>query len=169
MRKYIGTKEVKAMPMNLGEYIKTSGRNPYMNDGKMHGEDEPGYLVEYKDGYQSWSPAQAFEEAYKCSETFLDRLAIELDELCDKQDKLYKFFKTDTYKQLSDTEKILLNAQLVEMLAYSRILTLRIKYSKPVLSPDYCNIGTQPGTTEVPECGCNCCDCECDTTSEASE
>lgn len=53
------------MPMTLGEYIKKSGRNPYEKDGKMHGENEPGYFVRYKDGYESWSPAGAFEEAYR--------------------------------------------------------------------------------------------------------
>lgn len=37
MKKYIGTKEVEAMPMTLGELINKSGRNPYENDGKMHG------------------------------------------------------------------------------------------------------------------------------------
>lgn len=65
MKKYIGTKEVKAMPMTLGEFIKTSGRNPYANDGKMHGDNEEGYLVEYADGYQSWSPKEVFEKAYR--------------------------------------------------------------------------------------------------------
>ena len=54
MKKYIGTKQVEAMPMTLGEYIKKSGRNPYEKDGKIHAEDEEGYLVKYKDGYESW-------------------------------------------------------------------------------------------------------------------
>lgn len=43
--------------------------------------DKAGYLVEYEDGYQSWSPADVFEKAYKPSETRLDRLHIECDEL----------------------------------------------------------------------------------------
>ena len=29
MKKYIGTKEVEAIPMTLGEFINKSGRNPY--------------------------------------------------------------------------------------------------------------------------------------------
>lgn len=65
MKKYIGTKQVEAMPMTLGEYIAKTGRNPYEKDGKMHGGNEPGYLVKYKDGYESWSPAEPFEEAYR--------------------------------------------------------------------------------------------------------
>lgn len=28
------------------------------------GEDDTGYYVLYKDGYESWSPTQAFEEGY---------------------------------------------------------------------------------------------------------
>lgn len=65
MKNYIGTKQVKAEPCTLGEFIAKKGRNPYQNDGKIHGNNEQGYLVEYKDGYQSWSPKEAFEEAYK--------------------------------------------------------------------------------------------------------
>lgn len=65
MKTYVGTKTVKAKPCTLGEFIKLTGRNPYANDGKMHGENEEGYLVEYKDGYKSWSPKDVFEEAYK--------------------------------------------------------------------------------------------------------
>lgn len=40
MKKYIGTKEVEAIPMTLGEFINKSGRNPYEHDGKMHGNNE---------------------------------------------------------------------------------------------------------------------------------
>lgn len=65
MKKYIGTKKVEAEPMNLGEFINKSGRNPYANDGKMHGDDEPGYFVKYADGYESWSPTEPFEKAYR--------------------------------------------------------------------------------------------------------
>lgn len=65
MKKYIGTKQVEAMPMTLGEYIKKSGRNPYQNSQDMHGENEPGYLVRYKDGYESWSPKDVFDETYR--------------------------------------------------------------------------------------------------------
>lgn len=65
MKKYIGTKQVEAMPMTLGEYIATSGRDPYEKDQKNHDKNEPGYFVKYKDGYESWSPAEPFEEAYR--------------------------------------------------------------------------------------------------------
>lgn len=65
MKKYIGTKQVEAMPMTLGGFIGMTGRNPYANDGKMHEDNEPGYFVQYKDGYESWSPKDVFEEAYR--------------------------------------------------------------------------------------------------------
>ena len=71
MEKYIGTKEIKAVPMTRGEYNKyrvweiPADENP---------EDE-GYLVEYLDspssnhpnheGYVSWSPTEVFEKSYK--------------------------------------------------------------------------------------------------------
>ena len=31
MKKYIGTKQVEAEPMTLGDYVKKTGRNPYVN------------------------------------------------------------------------------------------------------------------------------------------
>lgn len=46
--RYIGTKEIVAWPAE--------------KDG------QPGYGVKYADGYTSWSPKEAFEEAYRISE-----------------------------------------------------------------------------------------------------
>ena len=54
MKNYIGVKIVKAEPMEKGGIA--------------------GYKVRYKDGYESWSPKEVFEEAYKeldCKE-FID-------------------------------------------------------------------------------------------------
>jgi len=45
MKTYIGVKIIKAEPIE--------------KDGK------PGYKVKYKDGYESWSPKEVFEEAYR--------------------------------------------------------------------------------------------------------
>jgi len=71
MQKYIGTKQVKAKPMNRAEYNEYRGWNlPEDEDG----EDE-GYLIEYLDGgkpnhpdhegYISWSPSGVFHNAYQ--------------------------------------------------------------------------------------------------------
>ena len=60
MKSYIGTKLIKATPMNLGEY------NEYKGWDMPTGEDpaREGYLVVYSDSYESWSPKEVFESAY---------------------------------------------------------------------------------------------------------
>ena len=65
MKTYIGTKQIKAEPMNLDEFIEQTGRNPYANSSDMHNNNEKGYIVEYENGYKSWSPKDVFEKAYK--------------------------------------------------------------------------------------------------------
>ena len=73
MKLYTGTKTVKAMPMTMGEAYERK----LLKEGVRPSEcetDKAGYLVEYEGGYQSWSPAEPFEKAYKLSETFLKKL-----------------------------------------------------------------------------------------------
>lgn len=60
MPKYIGTKVVQAKPMSLKEAQKVLGR-----EIKPATVEEDGYLVEYKDGYKSWSPKSVFDDAYR--------------------------------------------------------------------------------------------------------
>lgn len=60
MKQYIGTKIVKAMPMTMTKAQEMLGR-----EIKPATVEEDGYLVEYKDGYKSWSPKSVFEEAYR--------------------------------------------------------------------------------------------------------
>ena len=64
MKKYVGIKQVQAEPMDLGEFIKKHGRNPYNGDPCMHSNNEHGYLVKYEDGYESWSPKEIFDESH---------------------------------------------------------------------------------------------------------
>jgi len=80
MKTYIGKKEVKAQPMTKGDafYANLLRQNTLAEAEK----NEPGYLVEYADGYQSWSPANVFEAAYKVADTALDRVNIEADDFC---------------------------------------------------------------------------------------
>lgn len=59
MKKFIGTKVIMAEPMTLTEAQKVLGR-----EIKPSTIEEDGYLVEYHDGYKSWSPKSVFEEAY---------------------------------------------------------------------------------------------------------
>lgn len=128
MKKYIGTKEVEAMPMTLGEFINHSGRNPYANSGDMHGNNEQGYLVKYKDGYESWSPKAVFDEAYKCSDSFLDRLHIEHNELIDKFEKCATFVDSDKFREVikEDYPAFLLWLQREIMGRYLQTLSCRI-------------------------------------------
>ena len=91
MEEYIGTKIVKAEPMNLGDY------NNYR--GWVIPEDEDpereGYLVKYPDDYVSWSPKEIFEEAYVRTEN--NKLAITAKGMNSKDFK--ERFKAE-YKQL---------------------------------------------------------------------
>ena len=60
MKKYTGTKTIKAMPMTMTEAQKVLGR-----ELKPAAVEEDGYLIEYKNGYKSWSPKSVFEETYR--------------------------------------------------------------------------------------------------------
>ena len=57
MERFIGTKIVYAEPVEVN--------------------GEAGYRVVYEDGYESWSPAEAFEEAYRRADGLPFGLAIE--------------------------------------------------------------------------------------------
>jgi Protein of unknown function (DUF2829) len=59
VKTYIGTKIIRAKPMTRVDVEALLHRNI---GGKQTG---PGYLVEYEDGYQSWSPKDVFEAAYR--------------------------------------------------------------------------------------------------------
>ena len=91
MKTYIGTKTVSAQPMLAKESLK----NGYKIGN--HKEDEDGYEVMYEDGYRSWSPKDVFKKAYRLSETYIDRLKIERDDLLNKLNKLHTY--------LSDNEQ----------------------------------------------------------------
>jgi len=53
MKMYIGTKLIKAAPQEC-----------QMDDHNSRAGD-PGYVVEYEDGYTSWSPKEVFDNAYR--------------------------------------------------------------------------------------------------------
>lgn len=60
MKEYLGIKKIKAKPMTLGMYNTYRGRLTPVNEDP----NAKGFLVEYSDGYQSWSPEKAFIDAY---------------------------------------------------------------------------------------------------------
>lgn len=128
MKKYTGTKTVKAMPMTMGEAYKRG----LLKRGVVPSEsetDKPGYLVEYEGGYLSWSPAEPFDKAYRPDETFLDRLIIEHDELKQRYDNLEKFLSTDfetIIKKVGNKQASLLHLQGSYMSNYLTVLETRL-------------------------------------------
>lgn len=65
MQQYIGVKIIKAEPQVCQKDIHNSKAG------------DPGYLVEYEDGYRSWSPAEVFVSAYRQTIGMTFGLAIE--------------------------------------------------------------------------------------------
>ena len=65
MQKYIGTKIIEAEPCKAWK------------DTKLHKAGEDGYKVRYPDGYESWSPKEVFERAYRPTDCMSFGLAIE--------------------------------------------------------------------------------------------
>jgi len=73
MVSYIGTKNILARPMTLGDYSRYNKHQGW--DIPTNQDAKEGYLVEYLDGgkpnhedhksYISWSPKEVFENAYR--------------------------------------------------------------------------------------------------------
>jgi len=68
---YIGTKIIQATPMTAEDAGRQLNRPIDTTNG------DKGYLVEYEGGYVSWSPASAFEKAYRQTDKMSFGLAIE--------------------------------------------------------------------------------------------
>ena len=126
MKKYIGTKEVSATPA-----WQIDG-TVYPKDGvvpeSMNRKD--GYKVVYEDGYESWSPKDVFEKAYKPSDTVLDRLKIERDELKERMEKIEALLGNGIYevvkKEGGIPQAVLLILQDSYMTIYLKVLETRI-------------------------------------------
>lgn len=124
MKNYIGKKQVKAEPLTLGLFIELTGRDPY-NNSKGHEENEPGYIVQYQDGYKSWSPKEVFERAYHPVDTFLERMELEIWELDEKLIKLSEFLVSDKFNSVDGKSQKLLKMQKCFMQNYADILNIR--------------------------------------------
>ncbi len=129
MKKYIGTKQIEAEPMTMGEAY----RRGLLHAGRVPSESEKskaGYYVKYDNGYESWSPADVFEKVYRVTDTFLDRLRIERDELHDRYVKAKNYLSSPlAEKQLTPREKGSLAAQVEFMRQYLLCVEERIKYA----------------------------------------
>lgn len=95
MKKYIGTKTVSATPMTRGEAYD----NNLLKKDAVPTEterDDRGYKVRYEGGYESWSPAETFEKAYRLAETDVDKLLIKMGHVCNEQEEIKKKFVDET-------------------------------------------------------------------------
>lgn len=77
MKQYIGVKIIQAEPGTMAEAVARKNGLP-KEDFKENGNaDKEGYIVQYPDGYVSWSPKKTFEEAYRRCDNMTFGLAIE--------------------------------------------------------------------------------------------
>lgn len=118
LKTYTGTKTIKATPMGASDAKHYGAQITDETIRKNIGND--GYLVEYPDGYRSWSPKKAFEDAYRISETEVDRMKIELADLNSRikevSDNLYN------PDRIANDERWLLKKQLDAMREYADTL-----------------------------------------------
>lgn len=124
MKLYIGTKTVKTMPMTMGEAYERK----LLKEGVRPSEcetDKAGYLVEYPDGYQSWYPADVFENAYSPSETILERMTIEYFDLDNKVRAYTRFLNSEMSNNIHLTTIGMLTAQIETMKEYLSLLNAR--------------------------------------------
>lgn len=131
MKKYIGTKQIEAEPMTMGEAYEKG----LLQAGRVPDESEKsnaGYHVRYQDGYESWSPAEPFEKAYKCADTFIDRLYVEHSDLMERFEKCATFVDSEKFREVvkDDYQAFLLSLQRDLMRRYAAILEQRIAISK---------------------------------------
>lgn len=116
-----------AEPMTYGEAHNRGliRENAYVEEYS----DNKGYHVVYPDGYESWSPAETFEASYKVSETPLDRVNIECEEVRERCNKLGQFIHNQNdgkdYQALPLGPRAMLLAQFHAMCAYNNLLDLR--------------------------------------------
>lgn len=140
-KQYTGTKTIMAAPMTKTEAEKVLGKSI---TPATPGEN--GYLVEYPDGYRSWSPASAFEAAYRVSETHVDRMK---NELADLNERICKATRViNTFGAIPVDERYLLKNQLDAMLRYASILFDRIRFavdSRVISEPCCCEAATKEG------------------------
>lgn len=121
---YTGTKTVYAAPLTRTEAATLLGRNLKSENS----DEEEGYLVQYEDGYQSWSPKSTFEKFYKPSDTFVERMRIEFDDLNNRIASLHGFILTQKYRELPDVERSMIVRQLNTMHDYHHELANRLLY-----------------------------------------
>lgn len=132
LKKYIGTKEVMAAPMDEVTAV-TKG---FARKNEDNHEWRSGYHVQYTnpDGstYDSWSPKDVFEKSYQVAEDFKDRLIIEFKELKERFNKLDAFLDEKDYDKVVEicgpAQTALMFSQYHAMRHYHDILKTRIEF-----------------------------------------
>lgn len=115
MKKYIGTNEINAKPMNRQDYSDFRGWD------LPEDEADEGYLVEQTvDNHVSWFPKEIFEKIYKENDTVKQRVQIEFEQLQEKLSKLVLYVDKNNI-----TDPLLLNQTSV-MHEYVGILEQRL-------------------------------------------
>lgn len=127
MKHYTGTKIIQAEPMTLQQAIEAGLIRENSKQQLLDNHVTDGYHTHYPDGYDLWSPKETFESAYHLSETFIDRLQIEVNELIPRISKLQSFIRGERFQDLDFDDQELLRAQLNIMCAYINILYVRIR------------------------------------------
>lgn len=126
MKTYVGTKTVKAMPMNELAAVEKG----YARENEDNHEWREGYHVQYTnpDGsiYNSWSPKSVFEKAYRVAEAPADHIKIQLEELNTRFAKGIEFLSNEGYALIYPT-KALLSAQVETEREYSYLLNDRLE------------------------------------------
>lgn len=111
------------------------GYNPIVVDKEYMDKHKPsvgGYYVLYEEGYESFSPAKAFERGYllevnEGDSTFLDRLRSEQQNLEVRCLALESALSNNTFLgSISGAQFLLLEAQSAAMHTYNRILIARL-------------------------------------------
>lgn len=135
MKKYIGTKQIEAEPMTRGD---AWGKHLLREKPSTENFDDEGYHVRYEDGYESWSPKNTFEKAYKIADTFLDHLHIEMRDLYEKMDKLSPFIESGKIDEIV-TDKY-----------QNHLLRLQHRIMSRYINVLECRIGRLDGSPEAP-------------------
>lgn len=136
LRTYIGTKQIKAFPMSWGDYCKLRG----FEVGEKH-PNTIGYIVEYPltedsipnvegfDGYVSWSPVKAFEEAYMVAEHETHLIRIEISRTRKEIERLEKILEVESKRfSVLDTKGQLIGIKIQILKSY--LLTLKAEFFK---------------------------------------
>ena len=124
MKTYLGTKLVTAKSMTRPEAEVVLGR--VIKPAKQNYSDD-GYLVQYEDGYRSWSPKEVFEKAYKPADNFIDRMVIERDELQKRLVGLTSSLMTEGFhEKVGDKQYYWMQEQRNAMEIYVEVLNKRI-------------------------------------------